>query len=168
MSTSLLSILQTWERLAWGKIETIGDVDQLCSTTDAMVKWCDANNASFLSQPIDDFKEAFLHYHRDGGANRIQETRARATSAIRRLKNIIGKHTPIASPGDFLSAKDIAKMVNVACSPVETFLRRFRKARRDCFIITDSRRRNEPKYLYRLPDVLPALKEHFQLNLSDG
>jgi hypothetical protein len=62
-----------------------------------------------------------------------------------------------------LSPKDLAGMIEESVAAVESFLRRYRAKFPDCFITVDDddRRRNEPKYLYRVADVLPALKEHF-------
>jgi hypothetical protein len=59
------------------------------------------------------------------------------------------------------SAKDLAAMLGESDDAVDSFLRRYRDKYPDCYIPTDSPRRNEPKYLYRVADVLPALKQHF-------
>jgi hypothetical protein len=55
---------------------------------------------------------------------------------------------------------------------VESFLRRYRDKYPDCCVNPDTRRKNEPKYLYRPSEVLPALREHFPVggqkpNLTD-
>jgi hypothetical protein len=71
-------------------------------------------------------------------------------------------HTPAV-----VSAADFAKMLGMPDAnraALESFLRRYRKKYPDCYVTTEeeARRRNEPKYLYRVGDVLPALKEHFE------
>jgi hypothetical protein len=42
---------------------------------------------------------------------------------------------------------------------VESFLRTFRKSHADCYVTVNSRRTNEPQYLYRTAAVWPALQE---------
>jgi hypothetical protein len=61
------------------------------------------------------------------------------------------------------SSKDLARKLgpSVKLAAVESFLRRYRAKFPDCAMPTDSPRRNEPRFLYRVADVLPALKEHF-------
>lgn len=61
----------------------------------------------------------------------------------------------------FLSASELAKTVGQPIDAVESFLRRYRQKSPDCFMPTDSPRRNEPKYLYRTAEVLPELKKNF-------
>jgi hypothetical protein len=75
---------------------------------------------------------------------------------------------PKATP-QWASVNDLAAMLKKPRSAVESFLRRYRVKYPDCFMEADSPRRNEPKYLYRIADVLPALKEHFseKANLTD-
>jgi hypothetical protein len=58
-----------------------------------------------------------------------------------------------------LSAPDLARVIQQPESRVDTFLRRFRKTRKDCFVRIPARRRNEPQCLYRTSDVWPALQE---------
>jgi hypothetical protein len=61
----------------------------------------------------------------------------------------------------FQSAGDLARRFGWSVGAVESFLRRYRERFVDCFDEADGRRRNEPRYLYRVADVLPALREHF-------
>jgi hypothetical protein len=64
-----------------------------------------------------------------------------------------------------MSATDLARLLGMAknARAVESHLRRLRDKYPDCFILSDDvPRRNEPRYLYRLCDVLPALKQHFK------
>jgi hypothetical protein len=65
-----------------------------------------------------------------------------------------------------LSASDLARKLGQPVSRVESFLRRYRVKYPDCFHMNDrdDRRRNEPTYLYRTADVLPALRDH----VTDG
>ena len=58
-----------------------------------------------------------------------------------------------------LSASDIANRIQRNRSSVGTFLRRFAGRNKDCFVENRSKRRNEPKYLYRTADVWPALEK---------
>lgn len=64
----------------------------------------------------------------------------------------------------FQSANDLAKTLGLSgrAAAVETFLRRYREKFPDCFREAEGARRNEPRYLYRVADVLPALREHFK------
>jgi hypothetical protein len=58
-----------------------------------------------------------------------------------------------------LSAPDIARRFGVKITPLESALRRARESQPDCFIETDEgRRRNEPRYLYRVADVQPIIE----------
>jgi len=61
------------------------------------------------------------------------------------------------------TAKDLAHLLEKPVGKVEQFLRRHREKAPDCFIEInkDDRRRNEPRYLYRVAEVLPILKQHF-------
>lgn len=65
-----------------------------------------------------------------------------------------------------LSAADLSDRLQQPRSRVESFLRRFRKSHRDCYTEADSPRRNEPRYLYRVADVWPALTA--KRRTSDG
>src|SRR5262249_38933955 len=58
-----------------------------------------------------------------------------------------------------LSAPDLARAIQQPESRVESFLRRHRKTRKDCFVKIPARRRTEPQYLYRTSDVWPAIQE---------
>ncbi len=63
-----------------------------------------------------------------------------------------------------VSAADLADMLGrpaASAAAVDSFLRRYRKKYPDCYITTETRRRNEPTYLYHVADVLPILKNHF-------
>src|SRR6516225_4865900 len=53
-----------------------------------------------------------------------------------------------------LSAKDLATIVGKPVPAVESFLRRYRDKYPDCYMSTEAPRRNEPRYLYRVSDVL--------------
>ncbi len=77
--------------------------------------------------------------------------------------------TPAKTTPQWASVNDLAVMLKKPRSAVESFLRRYRVKYPDCFMEADSPRRNEPRYLYRIADVLPALKEHFveKANLTD-
>src|SRR5262249_49115719 len=61
--------------------------------------------------------------------------------------------TPVDANGDllpaFLSAADLANHLGQPVDRVEPFLRRFRPKNKDCFTVTDSPKKNEPRYLYR-------------------
>jgi hypothetical protein len=65
-----------------------------------------------------------------------------------------------STPG-MLAASDLAKLLDMNLSRVESALRRYRIKYSDCYIEVprDDRRRNLPKYLYRTSDVLPLLQE---------
>ncbi len=73
------------------------------------------------------------------------------------------KETPEALQG-FLSTADLAAKLGKSPPAVESFLRRYRKDYPDCCIPVseDDRRRNQPKYLYRMTDVWDVLKNHFK------
>jgi hypothetical protein len=59
-----------------------------------------------------------------------------------------------------LSAADPARLVGATRHTVNAFLRRYREHYPDCAVEVEARRRNEPRYLYRATDVLPALRAH--------
>jgi hypothetical protein len=63
----------------------------------------------------------------------------------------------------FLSAADLAARLGQPKNAVEVFLRRYRKDYPDCATENEGRRHNEPRYLYRVADVLPHLRGHFRL-----
>jgi hypothetical protein len=66
-----------------------------------------------------------------------------------------------------LASKDLAAVLgpSVSSAAVDSFLRRHRAKYPDCFITVDDddRRRNQPKYLYHVAEVMPALKAHFRV-----
>jgi hypothetical protein len=65
-------------------------------------------------------------------------------------------------PG-FLSASELAALVEQPVNPVACFLGRLHKQRPDCRVEADSpRTKNEAQFLYRVKDVLPALQEWAQ------
>jgi hypothetical protein len=68
----------------------------------------------------------------------------------------------------FQSARDLADFVRQDGAAVESFLRRYRERFSDCFREAEGQRRNEPRYLYRVKDVWPALREHFLSQSTDG
>jgi hypothetical protein len=90
-----------------------------------------------------------------------------------------GKATPAQTADDStainasspLSARDLAGMLGKSAMAVESFLRRYRNKYPDCYITVDDeeRRRNTPKYLYHVADVMPLLRSHFaeKPNLTD-
>jgi hypothetical protein len=84
-----------------------------------------------------------------------------AVEMVQALTPTPAPHTAILPPR--ASARDLAELVGKPLTAVESFLRRHRDKAPDCFVTVDpdDRRRNEPKYLYRVADVLPVLKEHF-------
>ena len=59
------------------------------------------------------------------------------------------------------SVKDLATMLRKPIDAVDSFLRRYRDKHPDCYTVNHSRRKNEPRYLYRVVDVMPVLKQHF-------
>jgi hypothetical protein len=68
----------------------------------------------------------------------------------------------------YLSASDLASLTGLSVDQVDSFLRRHRRGYPDCYIENESPRRNEPRYLYRTADVLPALLARAKsLSLTD-
>jgi hypothetical protein len=63
-----------------------------------------------------------------------------------------------APPPALLSAADLARLTGQSVDKVESFLRRYRRDYPDCYVESESKRKTEPKYLYRTADVLPALQ----------
>jgi hypothetical protein len=61
---------------------------------------------------------------------------------------------------EFMSASDLATRTGATRDSVNAFLRRYRDDYPDCVTEVEARRRNEPHYLYRAADVLPALRAH--------
>jgi hypothetical protein len=57
-----------------------------------------------------------------------------------------------------LSAPDLARWFKLSKVRVESALRRFREDHPDCCEEVQTRRRNEPRYLYRTDDVRPVLE----------
>jgi hypothetical protein len=76
----------------------------------------------------------------------------------------------VAPLSEYLSASELARRLNQPAARVETFLRRYREKHLDCAVTVDSRCKNEPRYLYRSADVLPALKQRLLKwgRLTDG
>jgi hypothetical protein len=76
---------------------------------------------------------------------------------------------PNAAPGNdrgvrlptFMSAPDLAAHLGHPTPAVDSFLRRFRATNADCFEEVPTARRNEPRIVYRVMDVMPALVGHF-------
>jgi hypothetical protein len=83
------------------------------------------------------------------------------------------KCVAVAEPGSaplgppLQSATDLARRLGQPPDAVESFLRRYRQKYPDCCSETEGRRRNEARYLYRVSDVLPALKAHFSETTDD-
>jgi hypothetical protein len=63
-----------------------------------------------------------------------------------------------APPPVLLSAADLAKLTGLSVDQVDSFLRRYRENYPDCYVRNESKRKTDPKYLYRTADVLPALQ----------
>ncbi|CAN5544477.1 hypothetical protein BH11PLA2_BH11PLA2_25170 [soil metagenome] len=70
-------------------------------------------------------------------------------------------------PPALLSATDIAKLLDRKRESVTSFLTRFAEKNPDCRVEIPSKRRNEPGYMYRTADVLPALEHWCNQNESD-
>jgi hypothetical protein len=99
-------------------------------------------------------------------------------SAHARMKNEERQPAAPGRPADagqalltaLMSAADLAKLLGQPTDRVETFLRRYRADHPDCCTEVDSRRTNEPRYLYRTADVWPALVQKLSewRRLTDG
>lgn len=74
---------------------------------------------------------------------------------------------PVESPVPETAASDIAKRINRNPKSVASFLSRFAEKNPDCRVETDSKRNNEPGYLYRTSDVWPALENWLKGDTSD-
>jgi hypothetical protein len=61
-------------------------------------------------------------------------------------------------PPALLSAADLASLTGQSVDKVDSFLRRYRENYPDCYVQNESKRKTDPKYLYRTADVLPALQ----------
>lgn len=72
-----------------------------------------------------------------------------------------GPATKLKRAPRLMSAPDLAAHIERPVPAVESFLRRFRLANFDCFEEMESRRRNDPRFMYRTARVLGPLKEHF-------
>ena len=62
---------------------------------------------------------------------------------------------------------DIAKRIGRKRESVTSFLTRFATRNPDCRIENESKRKNEPGYLYRTTDVWPALEKWLKDNPAD-
>jgi hypothetical protein len=71
-------------------------------------------------------------------------------------------------PTGLLSAADLASRLHEDRAAVESFLRRLADKNPDCRQQTGTDRRNEPKWLYRVSDVWPALTEWAQQRRRTG
>lgn len=60
---------------------------------------------------------------------------------------------------EMLSASDVAEHIDRNRSSVTSFLTRYAQKYPDCRVPIDSKRKNEPGYLYRVADVWPALEK---------
>jgi len=58
-----------------------------------------------------------------------------------------------------LSASDIANRIKRKPKSVSSFLSRLAEKKRDCRIVTESKRKNEAAYMYRTAEVWPALEK---------
>ena len=67
-------------------------------------------------------------------------------------------HPSPAPPPALLSAADLARLTGESVDKVDSFLRRYREDYPDCYVVNESKRKTDPKYLYRTADVLPALQ----------
>jgi hypothetical protein len=89
------------------------------------------------------------------------DAEAKATTAVpsARPPTSLTEQQPPGPPQSPLSASDLARLLNLPVSKVESFLRRHREKYPDCYLETekDGRRRNEPKYLYRPSEVWQEL-----------
>jgi hypothetical protein len=65
-----------------------------------------------------------------------------------------------------LSAADIAEKLGQPGGNVERFLRYQRKVRPFCFVEDDSPQKGSPRYLHKMPDILPPLKEWMDKRLK--
>jgi len=61
------------------------------------------------------------------------------------------------------SAPDLARRLGLNVNLVDSFLRRLRGVKRDCYVESDNPRKNEPRYLYRTADIWPELQQQLPL-----
>ena len=66
-----------------------------------------------------------------------------------------------------ICASDIAKHIRQNVKSVTSFLTRFAEKKPDCRVANDSKRKNEPAYLYRTADVWPALQARKSSNAKE-
>jgi hypothetical protein len=67
------------------------------------------------------------------------------------------ERAPFVPP--LMTAANLATFLVEPINPVEIFLRRYRKRHIDCYIPNEGRRKGDSFYIYRTPEVLPALLE---------
>ncbi len=58
-----------------------------------------------------------------------------------------------------LSAAQLAERIDQPAGLVERFLRYQRKVQPFCYVPDDNPRKNSPRYLHKMPDILPPLQE---------
>src|SRR5262245_20108862 len=68
-----------------------------------------------------------------------------------------GRGMHVGNPAD-LSAADLARQMRQPKPRVEKALERYRKKYPDCYIENESPRKTDPRYLYRVGDVVPYLQ----------
>jgi hypothetical protein len=98
---------------------------------------------------------------------RERDAYAAVAQKLEAVRAVVGEVLPPRRPAGqapkapYQSARDLATKLSLPFAAVDSFLRRYRKKFPDCCIETESPRRNEPRHLYRVADVWPALEEHF-------
>jgi hypothetical protein len=141
------------------------EADELYTVFTRLVAYIKETDADDRQDAVTNLKKALRRYLRLRGYN--VESSAAATGPA------AGSQVATATPADLpqlLSATDLAARLRQPPDRVETFLRRRRASHPDCYIEGDNPRKNEPRYLYRVADVWPALQKQLSKwsSLTDG
>jgi hypothetical protein len=124
-------------------------------SVDQWLRWIDTQRTELLGPFALPDDAAKLERDQANDVELIRQCRPDllAAPAAEQLETFLPSH---------LSAPDLARLHGLPKDNVESFLRRYRRNFPDCYIENESRRKNDPHYLYRTKDVMPALKAHVQ------
>ena len=137
----------------------------LCVLVGVTWQWADLTGRGLTLQAGDDYSEWYGQWIltlRDAG-DLLHKVESAAPSSTVTGGSEGGQPAEAILPV-MLSASDIAKRIKRNPKSVTSFLTRFAEKYPDCRVENNSKRKNEPGYLYRTADVWPALEQWMKDN----